>query len=522
MKKRGKAYLVGAGPGDPGLVTLKGLEAIREADTIIYDFLANRALLDHAREDARVVYVGKRGSEKTRTQEEINDLIIDEARRGRTVVRLKGGDPFIFGRGGEEAAALVEAGVPFEVIPGVTSATAAPACAGVPLTHRDLASTVTFVTGQEDPRKGRSAVDWGSLVRGGGTLVFLMAWKNLPLIVKSLISNGMDRKTPALAVRWGSLPTQVSAAGTLSEIETLVREKEIKAPMVLVVGAVVSLRERLNWFEKRPLFGRRIVVTRASEQAGSFASLLEARGAQPLLFPTIKTTPPPRWRELDQALARLDTYDWAVFTSVNGVRYFFRRLRRRGLDLRELKGVRLCAIGPATASALRELGLNVDLTPKKFVAESVIEALRARGIKGRRFLLPRALKAREVLPEAIRRLGGHIDVVPAYRTVRPVKQAALLRKTLREGGVDAVTFTSSSTVANFAALFRKGELTELLRDVKVACIGPVTAETAREAGLHVHIMPRRYTVPALADAIAEFFEEAGRPSVDPPAPSPRP
>ncbi|MFQ5737015.1 MAG: uroporphyrinogen-III C-methyltransferase [Thermodesulfobacteriota bacterium] len=506
---KGKVYMVGAGPGDPGLLTIKGLGAIEEADCIIYDFLANSRLLEHAREGAETIYVGKKGNQKTISQAEINRLIIKKAKQGKTVVRLKGGDPFIFGRGGEEAEEMVKAGLSFEVIPGVTSATAAPAYAGIPLTHRDLASSVTFITGQENPLKERPNIAWDRLSTGRGTLVFLMGWKNLPFITGKLIENGWAPTTPVALVRWGTMTKQRAVVGTLENITGLAGAEGIMPPVVTIVGDVVGLRERLNWFETKPLFGKRVLVTRALEQAGVFTRILEKNGAEPVTFPTIKTAPPPSWAPLDKAIKRLSTYDWAIFTSVNGVKYFFERLTKLGLDLRELKGVKICAIGPMTEKAIRALHINVDLTPKEYRAEAILSSLGKRRIKGKRFLLPRALKAREVLPDEIRMLGGHIDVAPAYRTIRPTKEAGALRKMFEEGEIDVVTFTSSSTVTNFASMFRKSELAGLLKGVKVACIGPITADTAKGFGLGVDIMPRDYTIPALTGAMADWFQRHG-------------
>ncbi|MBI5827357.1 MAG: uroporphyrinogen-III C-methyltransferase [Deltaproteobacteria bacterium] len=506
-KKQGKIYLIGAGPGDPGLITVKGLEAIKEADCIIYDFLATSRLLEHAKKGAESIYVGKKGRFESVSQEEINALIIERARKGKTVARLKGGDPFIFGRGGEEAEEIVRAGLAFEVIPGVTSAVAVPAYAGVPLTHRGLSSSVTFITGQEDPRKEASRIAWDRILPGSGTLVFLMGWKNLPLIAQRLIESGWAPSTPVAMIRWGTLPKQVTISGRLDNIGKLSMEKDLKPPVVTVVGDVVGLRERLNWFESKPLFGRRILVTRALEQAGEFSRLLEGQGAEAITFPTIRTLPPSSWKGLDGAIKRLSSYDWAIFTSVNGVKYFFERLRKSDKDLRELKGVKVCAIGPMTEKAIMALNIRVDLTPKEYRAEAIIAALGRKNIKGKRFLLARAQKAREVLPVEIKRLGGSIDVAASYRTVRPSIPAGGLEKLLLNGGIDIVTFTSSSTVTNFLSLFKKAEAGEALKNVRIACIGPITADTARSHGLNVDIMPKEYTVPALAAAMADYYRK---------------
>ncbi len=504
---KGKVFLVGAGPGDPGLVTVKGVEAIKRADCVIYDFLANKRLLDYASPGAECVYVGKKGSANTITQKEINALIIKRANAGLSVVRLKGGDPFIFGRGAEEAEQIIDAGLEYEVIPGVTSAIAAPAFAGIPLTHRELSSAVTFITGQEDPIKERSNIAWDRLSTGRGTLVFLMGWKNLPFIAGKLLSNGWDPETPVALIRWGTMPTQESVTGTLGNIVKLSKARKILPPVIIVVGEVVNRKKKLDWFEVMPLFGKKVLVTRTQAQAKAFTALLERSAATPIEFPTIKTVDPLDFGPLDRAIKRLDKYDWAIFTSANGVKYFYKRIRALGLDIRELKGVKLIAVGPKTTAELAGLGVNVDLTPGKFIAEGLLKTLGAKRIKGQRFLLPRAAKARELIPTEIRRLGGRIDVVDAYRTIKPRKGVTELRETMREGGIDVVTFTSSSTVSNFVSMFAKGEAAKLLKNTKIACIGPVTADTARELNLNVDIMPGKHTVPALTRAMEEYFKK---------------
>ncbi len=502
--RKGKVYLVGAGPGDPGLVTLKAIDAIAEADCIVYDFLANSSLLEYARKNTEIIYAGKKGGDKTLPQEEINRLIIQRALEGKTVVRLKGGDPFIFGRGGEEAEELAEYDIPFEVIPGVSSATAVPAYAGIPLTHRDLSSSVTIITGQEAPLKERPNIAWDRLSVGRGTLVFVMGWKNLSFIVERLLENGWSPSTPVAVIRWGTLTKQITVTGTLMNICDLVKQKDIKPPVVTVVGDVVALRERLNWFEKKPLFGWRVLVTRAQEQAGELVRVLKRYGAEPVVIPTIKITPPPSWNAIDRAIRRLSTYDWIIFTSVNGVRYFFERLYTLGKDIRDLKGINICTIGPKTEGALRKRGIRVELVPGDYRAEGVIEVLKRKRIRGQRFLLPRAEKAREILPEEIRRLGGRIDVVPVYRTVMPRKEGERIRELLREGRIDCVTFTSSSTVNNLARMLGKKRIKELLSGVCIACIGPITASTVRGLGMDVDIVPQEYTIEAMVEAMAEW------------------
>lgn len=498
---KGTVYLVGAGPGDPGLLTLKGKRCLEEAEVIVYDYLANERLLAYTRPDAERIYVGKRGGEHTLSQREINALLIDRARAGKTVVRLKGGDPFIFGRGGEEAEALVEAGIPFEVVPGITSAIAAPAYAGIPLTHRDLASTVAFVTGQEDPVKEISGIDWQALAHVG-TVVFLMGVKQLPEIVKRLIAHGRPPDTPVAVIRWGTRAEQETVVGTLHDIQE--KAEGLTPPAVTVVGEVVRLRDRLRWFEGKPLFGRRIVVTRAREQQSAFAELLERYGAEVLECPTIAILPPEDWTDLDEALDRISSYHWLIFTSVNGVHFFLQRLRERGRDLRAIAGIKVAAIGPATASALEESGLRPDCIPQEYRAEALVETLRG-DLRGMRFLLPRAAEAREALPEGLRGRGAVVEVVPTYRTVKVADHTRRIRELLQAKRIDAVTFTSSSTVVNFVEMFPGEDLPTLFRDVTIACIGPVTAETLARYGLTTHIMPEEYTIPALAHALLTHF-----------------
>ena len=400
--KRGKVYLIGAGPGDIGLTTIKAKECIQKADCIVYDRLANKRLLEFKKDGAEVFYVGKQGSIHTTPQKNISERLVNEARKGKFVVRLKGGDPFIFGRGGEEAEILAEEKIPFEIIPGVTSAIAAPAYAGIPLTHRDYSSTVAFITGHEAPYKKGARVNWNKISTGAETLVFLMGTKNLPQNVAKLIESGRDPETPVALVRYGTRPKQKTVTGTLKDIVSKV--KRIQPPTILIVGEVVKLREKLNWFETKPLFGKRIIITRAHEQAAEFSDLLRAHGAEPIELPTIEVAPPDSWENLDGALENIEHYHWLIFTSVNGVRFFVQRLKALDKDIRLLKGIKICTIGPRTAKAVEDLGIKVDLLPEKFIAEAIIESLGKNGIKNKRFLLPRALKAREILPRRSRGL----------------------------------------------------------------------------------------------------------------------
>jgi uroporphyrinogen III methyltransferase/synthase len=423
------------------------------------------------------------------------------------VVRLKGGDPFIFGRGGEEALELVKAGISFEVVPGVTSAIAVPAYAGIPLTHRDFTATVAFITGHEDPAKETSGIAWDKLATGIGTLVFLMGVGNLPKIAASLMEHGRSPDTPVAVIRAGTVPGQRTITGSLGNIADKAQKENIKPPAIIVVGDVVSLRKELNWFEERPLFGKRIVVTRAREQASDFVACLSALGAECVEFPTIEVIPPSSWKELDRAIGNLESYQWLVFTSVNGVKYFFDRLEDSGQDVRNLKGIRIAAIGPKTADAIHGKGVKPDLVPEEYRAEAVVEAFRKHRVAGSRILLPRAAEAREVLPQELEKMGATVEVVEAYRTVKPEGDRDEIRAMLGKGDIHMVTFTSSSTVNNFMEMF-EGESDQLLKwmeKVTVACIGPVTAKTAEERGLSVRITPSDYTIEALAKAIVDYF-----------------
>jgi uroporphyrinogen III methyltransferase/synthase len=502
-----KVYLVGAGPGDPGLITLKGLECIQASDVIIYDFLASPALLKHVPDHAEVIYVGKKGGDHTLSQEEINELIAEKAKRGLTVTRLKGGDPFIFGRGGEEAEILARENIPFEVVPGVTSAIAAPAYAGIPLTHRKFTSTVAFVTGHEDPLKTESSIDWESLARGIGTIVFLMGVKNLPHIVAKLVENNMPPDMPAALVRWGTTPGQFTVTGTLENIVERVEQAGLKSPAIIVVGKVVNLRDTLKWFEDKPLLGKRIVVTRAREQASDLVRLLFDAGAECLECPTIKIEPPDDWSRLDEVIDRLASYDWLVFTSVNGVNFFFDRLFEMGKDVRVLSRLKTAVIGPATQKRLFDFGVRSDIVPESYRAESVVEAFANEKLTGKKILLPRAKEARPVLPVELRKMGADVDEISVYYTQMVSENAEILRQHLEAGTVDLITFTSSSTVRNFKSLLPPEKFEELIQTVKVASIGPITTETAESLGFEVHITAETYTIPGLFSAVLQYFKK---------------
>ncbi len=502
---KGKVYLVGAGPGDPELITAKGLRCIAEADVLIYDYLAAKALLRHARNDCERIYVGKKGGDHTLSQDGINALITEKAQDGNIVTRLKGGDPFIFGRGGEEAEILVQAGIAFEIVPGVTSAIAAPAYAGIPLTHRQYTSSVTFVTGHEDPSKNESNINWSALADGNGTLVFLMGVKNLPKIVERLRKHGRAAETPAALVRWGTTTQQKTVTGTLEDIVERTAKAGIKAPAIIIVGKVVELRRTLQWFERRPLLGKRIVVTRARAQASDLMQRLSRLGAECIECPTIEVVAPDSWQALDRALEALNTYQWIVFTSVNGVQFFFDRLFENGLDTRALGHLKTAAIGPVTAQRMRQFGLNTDIMPESYQAESVIEAFSKQPVNGTKVLLPRAKEARPILPIELERMGAKVDEATAYQTIQSTEGSQHLIEQLHLGRIDMVTFTSSSTVRNFKALFPDENIDALMSSVTVASIGPITAETAAAHGLPSQIIAEEYTVDGLCNAIVDHY-----------------
>jgi uroporphyrinogen III methyltransferase / synthase len=486
-----KVYLVGAGPGDPGLITVKGRKILERADSILYDHLAPERLLDVAPPAAERVYVGKKRSSHEFSQDEISTMLIERARRGWNVVRLKGGDPFIFARGGEEIEALAAAGIPFEIVPGVTTPLGIAAYTGVPLTHREHTSAVTFVTGHNV-----AAIDW-SKVGAAETVVLFMGLVNFPAIAHELIAKGRSPETPAMAVRWATRPDQQTIAGTLASLPGLIADAGLKPPATIVIGEVVALRERFNWYERLPLFGQRIVITRDRRQAMELAEPLESLGAETLLAPMIEIRGAADPLEMEKVIARLGEYDWLIFTSVNGVHSFVDALMRSDTDLRSLRA-RICAIGPATRSAIRELHIKVDVMPREYVAESLLDALRSESLKGKKILLPRAAVARDVIPLELTKHGAHVDVVEAYRTGVPADAAARLRDLLARKP-HWITFTSSSTVSNFMQAAGR----ESLAGIKVASIGPVTSATLREHGIAVDAEADPHSIPGLIDAIAK-------------------
>lgn len=506
----GKVWLVGAGPGDPGLITVAGLDALRQADVVVYDRLVSPLLLSHARPDAELVFVGKEGGGESVSQEEIERLLVARAREGKRVVRLKGGDPFVFGRGGEECLALTEAGIPFEVVPGVTSAIAVPAYAGIPVTHRGLSSSLAVVTGHEDPAKGDSALRWDRLATATDTLVVLMGTRTLPRLVEELLAHGRSPETPVAVIRWGTTPEQATVTGTLADIVARVEAAGLRPPTVVVVGEVVRLRERLQWFERRPLFGRRVVVTRARHQAGELSRLLLEAGALPVEVPVIEIEPLGEGPAAAEALDGLSrgAYRWLLFTSANSVEFFFRLLESRGRDARALAPVKVAAIGPGTAQALQARGIRLDLVPREYVAEGLAGALLPHLRPGDGVLLPRAEEARPDLVEALAAAGARVDVLPLYRARLPDRVPGEALAALRRGEVDVVAFTASSTVRNLAVLL--GPDVECLRQVKLACIGPITARTVREVlGRSPDIVAREYTMAGLVEALCRHFGGGG-------------
>ncbi|HZP26313.1 MAG TPA: uroporphyrinogen-III C-methyltransferase [Dehalococcoidia bacterium] len=503
----GRVVLVGAGPGDPGLITVAGRDYLAAADVVVYDRLVNPQLLKEARHDAELIFAGKEGGGRHTDQETINRLLIEKAREGKLVVRLKGGDPFVFGRGGEEAGALRAAGVPYLVVPGITSAIAGPAYGGIPVTDRRLASSFVVVTGHEDDDKAESSLDWRNLATVADTIVVLMGGRALPEIVEKLIAGGRPAETPAAVIESATTPRQRTVTGTLGDIAERVAEAGLATPALAIIGDVVSLRQRLAWFEQGPLFGRTVLVTRSRSRAGTLSRLLAQEGAIPIELPAIDIEPAYDAASVEKAIAALQAvaYAWVVFTSANAVEIFFRLLAERGLDPRALAGTRVAAIGPATAAELRRQGLVADVVPDEFIAEAVLEALKGRVSTGQRLLLPRAEGARAELPRGLQELGVEVDELVLYRAAIPQESAAEAVELLRDGQVDIVTFTSSSTVRNLLRLL--GDNASLLKRPFIACIGPVTAEAARRAHLRVDVTADEYTVPGLVLALREAFAE---------------
>ena len=494
-------YLIGAGPGDPDLITVKGLRCIESADIVIYDYLAPKELLRHVPDGCERIYVGKKGGEQHITQEEINRIILEKARGGKTIVRLKGGDPFVFGRGGEEALVLAEQGIEFEVVPGVTAGVAAPAYAGIPVTHRGLSSTLAFVTAHEDPTKPSSDVDWDALARIG-TLTFYMGARSLPNLAAKLVAAGKPGDTPVAVIRWGATSRQETVVGTLADIAE--RAASIKPPVLTVVGEVVALREQLSWFEVKPLFGRSILVTRTREQASELCQQLMSLGARVVEMPTIQIVGPTDWNSADRAIVEIESFDWVVFTSPNGVSWFLDRLEAKRGDVQPLAGAQLAAIGPATKKRLAEFHLCADLVPAEHTSEGLLSAFDSAEVQGKRVLLARAEDVPDVLPKGLAEMGAEVTEVAAYKTVIPRQFDADVLEELQTGSIDVATFTSSSTAENFARCLERAGLT-LERHPHYASIGPVTSETARGIGFDISIESTEITIPSLVQAIVDHF-----------------
>jgi uroporphyrinogen III methyltransferase/synthase len=502
----GKVFLVGAGPGDPGLITVRGKQLIDSADAIVYDALANRNLLPSGAKETgspELYFVGKRGGdERSVSQDQINDTLIRLAREGKRVVRLKGGDPLVFGRGGEEGQALNDAGVPFEIVPGITAGIAAPAYAGIPVTHRGIATSVTFVTGSEQPGKATTQTNWNALAKAGGTIVIYMGVRTLPEIATALIEGGMPPETPAAAIQWGTHPKQRTVVATLDTLAERASESGITAPVITVIGYSVILRDELNWFESRPLFGRRIVVTRAAVQAPLLSEKLRDLGADVIEMPATRIA------RLDLAPLRnaingIGEYQWLIFTSQNAVSIFWEQLLGAGRDARALAGIRVAAIGPATAGALLEHGIVVDVVPERFVAESLLEKLSSRDdLAGSSVLYVTAEGARDLLPEGLGRVGARIERIEAYKSIPDGAESSKLARTIERGGVDLVTFTSASSVRGYVDAV--GE--ELSRRVPAASIGPVTSQAVNDAGIELGIEATESTIDGLVNAIQRSLE----------------
>jgi len=501
----GKVYLVGAGPGGHGLITLRAIECIKKAEVIVFDRLLDENLLSVAPPDAEQIYVGKASSQHTLTQDGINQLLVDKAKEGKTVVRLKGGDPFVFGRGGEEAEVLLQNGILFEVVPGITSAISVPAYAGIPVTHRGVASSFSVITGHEDPTKETSSINWKNLAHATDTLVFLMGLKNLPDIVAKLIEHGKSPDTPVGVIKDGTWPSQATLTGTLQDIVAKVHENKFTSPVITIVGDVVKLREKLIWFDNRPLSGKRILVTRSRSQASALSQLLIERGGKPVELSAIDIQMNDDYSELDSAILNLKQYDWLVFTSVNGVGAFWQRLGELKMDSRILSGLKVGAIGPATAEALADKSITADYVPDVYTGAGVIAGLKSYNVANKRFLLPRADIADSEMVDGIAGLGASVDEVTAYRTLPETEAMAKARAMLIAGQIDVITFASSSTVSNLVTAFDGEQLD--IGGAKVACIGPKTAQTAINAGLNIDIMAKEATIPGLVTAIEEYFKK---------------
>lgn len=505
---KGKVFLVGAGPGDAGLITLKGIRAIKEADCIVYDFHVNPRLLTYARKDAEFIYAGKRGGHHEMTQDEINRVLVEKAKEGKTVCRLKGGDPFVFGRGGEEVEVLVEEGIDFEIVPGISSVIAVPAYAGIPVTHRKVASAFTVITGNEDLSKQERIFTHIRASNQAETLIFLMCVRNLDTITNKLIDEGLSPETPSAIIRWGTRPEQKVITGTIKEIASLAREHKISPPAILVIGDVVKLREKLNWYEKKPLHGQRILITR---QLTDEYLKLEDFGAELFVFPTIDFLPPQDFTELDRAINEIELYNFIVFPSPRAVKFFFERFLSLGRDMRDLKGVSVCAIGRETARSLRDYGINADIVPEEFSSEGMVKMFKDKILSFAqndriRILYPRSDIAIKGFVDEMQASGIEVDAPVTYRTVKPTEHGKRLARFLREGKITIATFTSPSSFLNLIDIL-KDEVKELLKEVTIAAIGKTTAKAIEDAGYKVSIIPEKSTIKDMVEAIIKWVKQ---------------
>ena len=505
MTNKGKVYLIGAGPGDPGLITHKALQILNKADTIVYDYLVNTKLLDGTKPEAEIIYVGKKRGHKELSQDKINKLLIKHAKSGKVVARLKGGDPFIFGRGAEEAIELSKNSITFEVIPGVSSFYAVAEYAGIPPTHRDVSSTLAVVTGHEDPFKSRSNVPWAALAEIS-TIVFLMGIKNLAEIVKKLIKNGKKPTTPAAIITWGTYPWQKTVTGTLNDIIKKSEKNELVSPGIFIIGEVVKYREQIKWFENRPLYGKKVLVTRPAGQSRGFIDKLNELGAETVEFPTIEICPPSSWKKFDKSLKELTNTDWIIFTSSNGVKYFFNRFFEKKLNIKSLFNTKFAVIGEKTNESLNKYGLTADLIPKQYMAEGLIEQFKSIDLIGKNVLIPRAKEARDVLPQKLKRLGANVEVISVYENKKPDNlNSKKLISEIKQAGIDIITFTSPSTVNNFYSVFKPDE--KSFKDSLIASIGPITNQALNELGKQANVTPTKYTTDSLIEEILNHYNK---------------
>lgn len=506
MKKTGKAFLIGAGPGDPGLITVRGKRILMNADVVIHDSLVNPILLEICKQSAEIIYVGKKIGYKELSQKEINKLLIKKTKEGKNVVRLKGGDPFVFGRGGEEAEELKDRGINIEIIPGISSIIAVPAYSGVPVTHRNFNSSFAVFTAHKDKFSNSENIDLES-IKNIETLVFLMGLNNIKNIISKLVKAGKDPETPVLIVSNGTLPTQKSLTGTISNItKKLKSNPQITTPATIIVGNIVNLRDKINWFEGKPLFGKTVITTRDKDFNFEITNILNTEGANVINFPTIEIKPIKSRKKLDKAIEDLDKYDFVIFTSVNGVKHFFDRVESLNMDSRIFGNKKIITIGEKTAQQLKKYGLISDYTPGEYVAEAIIKLCKKIGVKDKNILIPRAKVAREILPEKLRELGAKVDVVATYETLIPKHRKKILdniKNRLKEGRIDIVTFTSSSTAKNFFELI--GNKKNNYSKTTFACIGPITADTLKSHGFKPEIIAKNYTIEGLVQEIIEFY-----------------